>query len=123
MDDDFNTAGGMGTLFDMTRLLNRAIEEKKLETGGTDADKAELTEAMTVLKELAQILGVFREEQAEPAAADDGLTDALMKILIELRLAAKKRKDFETADKIRDDLKAVGITLEDRPGETTWSRS
>ena len=37
--------------------------------------------------------------------------------------AAKKRKDFETADKIRDDLKAVGITLEDRPGETTWSRS
>ena len=78
---------------------------------------------MTVLKELAQILGIFREEQAEPAAADDGLTDALMKILIELRLAAKKRKDFETADKIRDDLKAVGIVLEDRPGETTWSRS
>ena len=46
-----------------------------------------------------------------------------MKLLIELRLAAKQRKDFETADKIRDDLKAVGITLEDRPGETTWSRS
>ena len=46
-----------------------------------------------------------------------------MKILIELRLAAKKRKDFETADKIRDDLKAAGIVLEDRPGETTWSRS
>ena len=123
MDDDFNTAGGIGTLFDMTRLLNRAIEEKKLETAGTDADKAELVEAATVLKELAQILGVFREEPAEPAAADDGLTDALMKILIELRLAAKKRKDFETADKIRDDLKAVGIVLEDRPGETTWSRS
>ena len=48
------------------------------------------------------------------AAADDGLTESLMAILIDLRLAAKKRKDFETADKIRNDLKAAGILLEDR---------
>ena len=124
MDDDFNTAGGIGNLFDLVRLLNRAIEEKKLEThGADDADKAELADAATVLKELAQILGIFKEEQETGAAADDGLTEALMEILIELRLAAKKRKDFETADKIRDDLKAAGIILEDRPGGTVWSRS
>ena len=123
MDDDFNTAGGIGVLYDLVRLLNRAIEEKKLESPGADAaDKDELAESAAVLKELAQILGIFREEQAGAAAADDGLTESLMAILIDLRLAAKKRKDFETADKIRNDLKAAGILLEDRPGGTVWSR-
>ena len=123
MDDDFNTAGGIGVLFDLVRLLNRAIEEKKLESPGADAaDKDELAESVAVLKELAQILGIFKEEQADAETADDGLTETLMAILIDLRLAAKKRKDFETADKIRNDLKAAGILLEDRPGGTVWSR-
>lgn len=124
MDDDFNTGGGIGILFDLLRILNRSIEEKKLEApGASDSDKTELAEAAAVLKELAQILGIFKEAPAGSETADDGLTDTLMDILIQLRLAAKKRKDFETADKIRDDLKAAGILLEDRPGGTTWSRS
>jgi cysteinyl-tRNA synthetase len=122
MDDDFNTGAGIGILFDLVRLLNRSIEEKKLESPVADAaDRAELVDAATVLKELAQILGMFKEEPTGNVTTNDGLTDALMTILIDLRSVAKKRKDFETADKIRNDLKVAGIVLEDRPGGTTWS--
>ncbi len=123
MDDDFNTGGGIGVLFDILRILNRFIEEKKLESSNDPEGKAELQAATTVLKEITQILGIFRKAPKSEVTADDGLTDALMAILIELRLAAKKNKDFATADKIRDDLKAAGILLEDRPGGTVWNRA
>lgn len=123
MDDDFNTGGGIGVLFDVLRLLNRFIESNRLEEADAPADKKEeLRTAATVLKEMSQILGIFKKAPAETETGDDGLTDALMTILIELRLAAKKNKDFTTADKIRNDLKAAGIVLEDRPGGTVWNR-
>lgn len=122
MDDDFNTGGAIGTLFDLLRLLNRFVETNKLESAVTPERGAALIAAATVLKELTAILGVFRVAPVEEKADDGGLADSLMAILIDLRLAAKKNKDFATADKIRDDLKAVGVVLEDRPGGTVWSR-
>jgi len=122
MDDDFNTGGGIGGLFDLLRILNRYAESNKLEAGASAEQIAELTDAVTVLKEITAILGIFRQAQEEEKGADDGLTESLMKILIELRLAAKKNKDFATADKIRNDLAAAGVQLEDRPGGTVWSR-
>ena len=122
MDDDFNTGGGIGVLFDLLRLLNRFVESNKLEAAASKEQIAELVASATVLKEITAILGVFREAPAEEKSDDGGLTDSLMAILIELRLAAKKNKDFATADKIRNDLKAAGIVLEDRPGGTVWSR-
>ena len=122
MDDDFNTGGAIGTLFDLLRLLNRFVESNKLEAAASAENIATLASAATVLKELTAILGVFCTAQAEDKADDGGLTDALMAILIDLRLAAKKNKDFATADKIRNDLKAAGVVLEDRPGGTVWNR-
>lgn len=122
MDDDFNTGGAIGVLFDLLRLLNRFVESNKLEAAASDAQIAELVASATVLKEITAILGVFREAPAEEKSDEGGLTETLMAILIELRLAAKKNKDFATADKIRSDLAAAGVVLEDRPGGTVWSR-
>ena len=56
-------------------------------------------------------------------AAQRESVDMLMTLLIELRATARQNKDFAAADKIRKDLTAIGITLEDRPGGTEWSLS
>jgi cysteinyl-tRNA synthetase len=56
------------------------------------------------------------------AAGTDELANKLMKLLIDLRNEARKKKDFATADRIRDTLGEIGIALEDRPGGTEWTR-
>lgn len=124
MDDDFNTGGAIGELFELVRLLNRYVDENKLEAAADAALLAELLRGASVLRELAATLGLFRQEivKAEDAAAEDSLMQGLMTLLIELRANAKKAKDFATADAIRNQLKELGITLEDRPGGTEWSK-
>ena len=128
MDDDFNTGGAIGTMFDLLRELNRFTETNKLE-GADKSDPTvqallkELQWGTTVLRELGQTLGLFRTPPAEAAAGgDDELVGKLIQLLIDLRASAKKNKDFAMADKIRADLKEMGITLEDRPGGTVFSR-
>ncbi len=126
MDDDFNTGGGVGILFELIKELNRFVEVNKLEGAPKNDQTAtllvELEAAAVVFKELGQTLGMFRQAPVEAAGADDELTARLLDFLIELRIEAKKRKDFATADAIRARLKEMGITLEDRPGGTVWSR-
>ena len=85
--------------------------------------KAELTTALTLLKELSSVLGLFRKPVGKRALpGSDGLTDQLMTLLIELRAEARRTKNFSIADKIRDGLTAMKITLEDRPDGTKWRR-
>ena len=126
MDDDFNTAGGIAVFFDFARALNKFIESNKLETAQpaeTEAARKELVAATTVFRELASTLGLFRAPIEEDAAQDDSLVEPLMNLLIDLRRAAKKNKDFATADEIRNRLKEIGVTLEDRPGGVcVWNR-
>jgi cysteinyl-tRNA synthetase len=143
MDDDFNTGGAIGVLFDLLRVLNKFIDENKLEdqsaeskstgsksTGseraGSEAERnfrvKELIYGATVLRELGLTLGLFREPpQEKESAGSNELVGKLMQLLIELRAAARKNKDFATADKIRKDLSVFGVTLEDRPNGTEWS--
>ena len=84
---------------------------------------AQLRQGATVLRELAAILGLFlKTPTAESADADHALVGALMDLILELRAGARKNKDFATADRIRDVLKDIGITVEDRKGGTSWRR-
>jgi cysteinyl-tRNA synthetase len=123
MDDDFNTGGGIGALFDLVRALNKFADDEKLEDPAKRAaDKVDvLRRGATTLRELAGTLGLFRKPVEEKAAGGDALTGKLMKLLIELRAESRKKKDFATADRIRNGLTEIGVTLEDRPSGTEWS--
>jgi len=123
MDDDFNTAGAMAAMFDLVRALNRFVDQQRLEEPDrSPADLETLTRGTTVLKELAGVLGLFRRPPEQPGAADDRLVGQLLDLLIDLRTEARKRKDFATADRIRDALGELGVALEDRPTGTEWVR-
>ncbi|HTU27453.1 MAG TPA: cysteine--tRNA ligase [Pirellulales bacterium] len=124
MDDDFNTGGAVADLFGTVGTLNKFIDEAKLEaTKPSEKQLAVLRQGASTLGELSRTLGLFRHPIEEAAADDDGITDQLMKLIIELRADARGRKDFATADKIRNGLSAVKIVLEDRPGGTEWRRN
>ena len=75
---------------------------------------------VVVLRELSQILGLFRETPKTAKAGDDQLANGLMQLLIDLRTELRKAKNFALADLIRKRLGELGVTLEDRPGGTGW---
>jgi len=123
MDDDFNTGGATGTLFDLVRRLNKFVDDERLEgSKGKAAAVESLRRGATTLRELAGTLGLFRKPVEQKGGADDALVDGLMRLLIDLRAAARKNKDFATADQIRNRLGELGLTLEDRPGGTEWTK-
>jgi cysteinyl-tRNA synthetase len=120
MEDDFNTGGAVATLYELLNRLNRFADEKKVEETRAAEDVAELKRGTLVLRELGQVLGLFWEAPARKGG-DDQLTAGLVQILIDLRNEARKAKNFALGDQIRSRLKALGVTLEDRPGgKTDW---
>ncbi|MCC6491741.1 MAG: cysteine--tRNA ligase [Pirellulales bacterium] len=124
MDDDFNTGGAIGELFELAKIVNRFCDEHNLEGGGADnATMGDLTLMMATMKELANILGLFLKPPvlAGAAAADDALLGRVMQLVIDLRAEARRAKNFATADAIRDGLTPTGVKLEDRAGGTEWS--
>jgi cysteinyl-tRNA synthetase len=126
MDDDFNTGGAVGDLFELVRSLNKFADDEKLEAGKpTPAQLATLRQGAATLRELGATLGLFRAAAARPTAeaagAGNELVERLMALVIELRAGARGKKDFATADRIRQVLTEAGITLEDRPGGTEWT--
>ena len=126
MDDDFNTGAATAALFDLRKTLNGFITEEKLEGEGRSnaAAQAALVRGVTLFKELANLLGVFRKplEKKSTGGSDDGFIDSLMQLLISLRADARKAKQFEIADKVRKGLTELKVTLEDRPEGTLWRR-
>jgi len=122
MEDDFNTAGGIASLFDLASAINRFIEENKLESCGTDGAKSDVLLATRRLVAVGRLIGLFLDPPAQKGADDDGLADQVMQVLIEVRQLVRQKKDFETADLIRNRLADCKITLEDRPDGTVWRR-
>lgn len=136
MDDDFNTGGAVGVLYELLNALNRFADRQNLETIG-DAEhpgKGAFRAGTIVLRELSQILGLFQHPPREQKlGGDDRIVAGLMQLLIDLRnhlrQEAKKITDksdpvrkmlFEQTDVIRTRLAELGVTLEDRPGGTGW---
>jgi len=121
MDDDFNTGGAIGDLFEIVRELNRHTDQAQLEDVGDVKDPRIVTfvEATRVLRELSNVLGLFRATPVKRGGGADGAVPKLMDLLIELRKEAREKKDFATGDKIRNSLTQFGITLEDRKGGAT----
>ncbi len=130
MDDDLNTAAALAVLFELARPLRSLAN--RLERGDAAA-AAEAAQPLSVaqaalLQELAAVLGLRQEAastagQAEASARGAGPGDADIEALIEARKTAKASRDFASADRIRDGLRAQGIELIDRPGGITeWLR-
>lgn len=118
MDDDFNTPEALAVLFELAREVNRARE--------TDAEEA--ARLAGLLRDLGGVLGLLQTEPdaylkgGGDEAVVPGLTAADIDDLLQQRQAARKAKDFATADRIRDDLQARGIVIEDGAGGSTWRR-
>jgi cysteinyl-tRNA synthetase len=122
MDDDFNSGGAIGVLFELLRELNRFIDEFRLEVVRDDELILVLLYGATVLRELALTLGLFVTQPKEAdGAGSSELVGKLVELLIELRNSARQNKDFEVADKIRAGLNELGIQLEDHAENTDWS--
>ena len=115
MEDDFNTADAMAVLFDLAREINRQAGEE-LDTIAALAGQLRL---------LGAELGLLQQDPEAYFKAEvaDGPSGEEIEQLIVERIAARGRKDFAEADRIRDDLVSRGIRLEDGPGGTTWSRA
>jgi len=124
MDDDFNTGSAIATLFGLVKLANKFVDTERLEVvAQPSADRSKtLLQIVRTLRELSGTLGLFRKPVEQKSSGDDSLVAGLMGLLIDLRAAARKNKDFATADKIRQGLAALKITLEDRPGGTEWTK-
>jgi cysteinyl-tRNA synthetase len=123
MDDDFNTAAAIAALHELAGDINGFVERRQLELAGEPQGVAVAAAAAQTLRNLGQLLGLFRTDAAPPAAqkADD-LPDQLMQLIIRLRQEARAGKNFALADSIRKGLTEIGITLEDRAGGTGWRR-
>ena len=107
MSDDFNTREAIAVLFEYARSVNKAIE--------TGISRKELDSAGSAFRTFGKILGLFET----PSPETDRL-DHVMDLVVQLREDARKRKDFATADRIRDALGALGIALEDRRDGVRW---
>ncbi len=121
MDDDFNTGGALGELYEAARVLNRFADSEKLDAEPRDPAKLDSLRRGTVaLKELTHVLGLFRRPPAQAEAAQDKLTAPLLDLLVNLRTRLRREKQFALADEIRNRLGELGVVLEDRPDGTGW---
>ena len=105
MEDDINTAGAIGVIFDLVREINTNLSFKN--------SKSLLQKAYDIFSTLTSVLGLVQKESEKDL-------DKEIEELIEKRQQARKEKNWAVADKIRDELKERGIILEDTPQGVRW---
>lgn len=108
MDDDLNTADGVAAVFELVKDINTSILDKEV-------SKNVCQTAATVFDELCDVLGILYNRKNNDVDSD-------IEALIEERQQARANKDWATADRIRDELKAKGIILKDTPQGVTWTK-
>ncbi|HHX66804.1 MAG: cysteine--tRNA ligase [Miniphocaeibacter sp.] len=107
MDDDLNTADGISSIYELVKLANSTLKEKS---------SKELVEYIyNSLMKLANVIGILYKEDKE-----ESLDEQVEKLIAE-RQEARKSKNFQRADEIRDELKEMGITLKDTREGVEWS--
>ncbi|WP_062349770.1 cysteine--tRNA ligase [Bacillus kwashiorkori] len=107
MDDDFNTANGISVLFELAKTANIYLMEK------TTSEQV-INHFLRLFEETFHVLGLKLEEEQ--------LLDEEIEDLIKQRYEARKNRDFQKADEIREHLKSLNIILEDTPQGTRWKR-
>ncbi len=116
MDDDFNTPEALAVLFEIVTALNRAR---------ADQDAPLASQLAGNLRYLAGVIGLLQgdaEAFLKGSAGDDGLSDEQIETLIQQRIEAKQAKQWGEADRIRDELQAQGVIVEDGAGGSRWRR-
>jgi cysteinyl-tRNA synthetase len=127
MDDDFNTPRCLAILFDAARAINRMSSDSGSLPESTPSREL-LSEVDAVIVRLSRdILGLLQEDPEtfletlrRSAAKHLKIGEDMIRDLIVQRASARKQKDFQRADQIRNDLASQGILLEDGPSGTTW---
>lgn len=109
MEDDLNTGEALGAIFELVREINSNVND------GVQS-KALVEYAITVFDELTGVLGLLYNRKAESSLDEE------IEALIAARNEARKNKNWAEADRIRDELKAQGIVLEDTPQGVKWHR-
>jgi cysteinyl-tRNA synthetase len=113
MQSDLNTAGALGAMFELVRWLNAAIDSSQLGREDVQAVRA----AFDGFDRVLGILSIRRAEDEQPPMPVEEIEGQ-----IEARRQARRSRNFAEADRIRDDLAARGILLEDSPSGTRWKR-
>jgi len=108
MDDDFNSAGALGHMFDLVRSINQARD--------ASAAAEELQAAQETLQEFGEVLGLTMRSEAGDQAGAAPFID----LLIEVRKSLRQEKLWALSDNVRDELKSLGVILEDTKDGTTW---
>ncbi len=108
LDDDFGTPEAMAVLFDLAGAVNRGESALALQ-----------------LKALAGVVGLLQRDPIEflQAAPSGGLSNDEIEAKVVARATAKRARNFAEADRLRDELKAAGVVLEDGPQGTNWRRA
>jgi cysteinyl-tRNA synthetase len=122
LSDDLNTARALAAIFDLVREANIAIDKEQFRQGDVPA-------TLEVLANFDRVFAVMEDNDAEKLRAlgycgsESGPADEEIDRLVDERNAAKKRRDFATADRIRKELADRGIMIEDaKDGSVRWKR-
>ena len=127
MSDDFNTALAITYMFEFAREISgyySDFSEGKILPVTIDGDI--ILRVRDIYLEMASIIGIFEQpvpvDKTEEKSVEPELVNALMKIILSLRQDARAAKNWAASDKIRDELKAVGIIVEDTPQGAVWHK-
>ena len=108
LDDDLNVSAALAAVFDLVRDLNRRVERRSLST-------ADAARALDALRDLDRVLGIL------PDAGDE--LESTVAALLDERAAARDARDFAASDRLRDELAAHGVTVEDTRDGQRWRRT
>ena len=111
MDDDFNTALAFSAVFNFCHELNAYLAQNQV-------TKDDVAAAQGLFSDLDSVLAVI----IAPSVGNDGLEEQLLNLILEIRQNARAKKDWATADAIRDGLKTLNIVIEDTPQGARWKK-